>query len=196
MKLLLLAAAVCGTLLAQQKIGVINLQAALSATKDGKKAAEDIDARMQPRKKELERKQGEIAKLKDDLQKGGPAMAEAVKAELARSIDAKTKSYNRDLEDAQAELQGEQDKVLQDLSAKLMAVVDKYSRDNAYTLVLDLNPQSPIVFASNAIDITQAVIDLYDKNAVPPGAAAPAPATKPATAPPAAPAQKKTAPVK
>lgn len=190
MKLLLIAALACGSVFAQQKIAVINLQAALSSTKDGKKAAEEIDAKMQPRKKDLERKQAEINKLKDDLQKGGSAMAENVKAELARNIDTKTKAYNRDLEDAQAELQGEQDKVLQELSAKLYAVVEKYSRDNNYSLVLDANPQSPIVFASTAIDITQAVIDLYDKNAVPPGAAAPA--ATPATPPPA----KKAAPVK
>lgn len=197
MKLLLIAALACGAAFAQAKIGVINLQAALASTRDGKKAQEELDQRMQPRKKDLERMQIEIKKHQEDLAKGGPAMSEAAKADLSRNIDTKTKSYNRALEDAQAELQSEQNKVVEELGQKLMVVVDKYAKDNGYTLVLDANPQSPIVFASTTIDITQAVIDLYDKNSTPPAGAAPPAATKPAPMPSAAPPAKKiTPPVK
>lgn len=191
MKLLMAVVLACGTALAQGKIGVINLQGALASTKDGQKAQQELDGRMQPRKKELEGKQLEIKKLQDDLQKGGAAMSDAAKAEITRNIDTKTKAYNRSLEDAQTELQGEQQRVVEELGQKLMVVVDKYAKDNGFTLVLDANPQSPIVFASPTIDITQAVIDLYDKNSAPPAAGAAAPA-----APPAAPPAKKTPPVK
>ena len=158
---------------AQSKVAVINIQAAIANTKDGKKAAEDLDGRMAPRKKDLEKKQGDLNALKESLQRGGAAMNENTKRELMGNIDVKTKSYNRDLEDAQAEAQQEQDKVLNDLGQKMMAVIDKYSRDNTLALVLDVsNPQTPVLFASNTIDITQAIIEMYDKNA--PTAAAPA----------------------
>jgi outer membrane protein len=192
LRLIAFAAAAVVAANAQTKVAVINIQAAIANTKDGKKAAEDLDARLAPRKRDLEKKQGDIQALRDSLQKGGAAMAEAAKRELMGNIDAKTKSYNRDLEDAQAEAQQEQDKVLQELGQKMMAVIDKYSRDNQYALVLDVsNPQTPVLFASNTIDITQAIIEMYDKNAptMPAGAKPPA-SSVPAPAPPKKPAGK------
>lgn len=194
------------TLFAQAptKVGVINIQSALVGTKDGQKAAQELETRRAPKTKELERKQGEIRSLQDSLNRGGTAMAEGAKAELVRNIDAKTKSFNRELEDAQAEWDQEQQKVLQDLGQKMMVVIDKYAKDNGYSLIIDVSsPQTPVLYASNTIDITREIVDLYDKNAgalpsaAKPAAAAPAPATSapkpaaPAPIKPIAPATKK-----
>ena len=173
--------------MAQQKIGVVQVQSAIIGTKEGQKAANDLETRMSPKRKELESKQSELRTLQESLAKGGSVMAEAARAELSRKIDAKNKDYQRSLEDAQAEFQGEQDKLLNDLGAKLMAVINKYAKENAYSLVIDVsNPQTPVMYASETIDITKEVIDLYDKNTGG-GMAAPA---KPAAAGMAAPAAK------
>lgn len=182
----------------QGKVGVINIQAALVSTKEGQKVAQELEQKRAPKTKELERKQGEIRTLQDSLNKGGNAMAEAAKAELVRNIDTKTKSFNRELEDAQAEWDQEQQKVIQELGQKVMVVIERYAKDNAYSLVLDVsNPQTPVLYASNTIDITKDIVDLYDKNAPvsapkPAAGAAPAPSKPAATAPkpPVAPAKK------
>ena len=73
------------------------------------------------------------------------------------------------------EWQQDQDRVLQDLGQKMMAVIDKYAKDNGFSLILDVsNPQTPVLYASNTIDVTKDIVDLYDKNAPTsaPGAAA------------------------
>ena len=177
--------------LAQQKIGVVQVQSAIIGTKEGTAAASALETKMGPKRKELETKQGELRKLQDSLQKGSAVMNEAAKAQLAREIDSKKKDYDRSLEDAQAEFQGEQDRVLNELGGKLMAVINKYAKDNGYSLVIDVsNPQTPVMYASETIDITKEVIDLYDKNAGVSGAAA----KPPMSAPPAAAAAKPTAP--
>ena len=80
---------------APTKVGVIQIQAALAATKEGQKAAAELETRMAPRKKELEGKQAEIKDLQDRLQKGGNTLSDSAKEDLTRNIDAKTKSYNR-----------------------------------------------------------------------------------------------------
>lgn len=181
------------TAAAQTKVGVIHIQNALVGTKDGQAAAKKLEAERAPKTKELEKKQAEIRSLQESLNRGGNAMAEGAKSELMRNIDAKTKSFNRELEDAQAEWDQEQNKILQDLGQKMMAVIDKYAKDNSYSLIIDVsNPQTPVLFASNTIDITKDIIDLYDKNAGTLPAAAPAkPLGTPATKPPAPPATKK-----
>jgi len=191
------------------KVAVIQIQAALAATKEGQKAAADLEVKLSPRKKELDGKQAEIKDLQERLQRGGNTLSDSAKEDLTRNIDAKTKSYNRELEDAQAELEQEQQKVVGTLGQKMMAVIDKYAQQNGFAIVLDVSSQNtPVLYASNTVDITKEVIDLYDKtvfSATPapaapgparpsaPPAARPAPATaapKPAAPPAAAPAKK------
>ena len=147
------------------KVGVINIQSALVSTKDGQKAAQELEVRRSPKAKEFERRQAEIRQLQDSLNRGGNAMAEGAKQELVRNIDSKTKAFNRDLEDAQAEWDQDQQKALQELGQKMMVVIDKYAKENGFLLILDVsNPQTPVLYASNTIDVTKDVIDLYDKN--------------------------------
>jgi outer membrane protein len=171
---------------APTKVAVIQIQAALVSTKEGQKAAADLETKMGPRKKELDGKQAELKDLQDKLQRGGNTLSDSAKEDLTRNIDQKTKSFNRQVEDAQAELEAEQQKLLQQLGQKMMQVIDKYAQSNGFSIVLDVsNPNTPVLYASNTIDITKEVIDLYDKTM---GAApAAAPAKPAALAPPAAP---------
>jgi outer membrane protein len=173
--------------LAQQKVGVVQMQTAITATKEGQKAAGDLQTKMAPKQKELEAKQAELRKLQETLQKGASAMNEQARAQMARELEVKNKDYQRTLDDAKADLQSEQDRILNELGAKLMAVVNKYSKDNGYSLVIDVsNPQTPVMYASDTIDITKDVVDLYDKNSGAGGSAAAKPAmASPAPAPPA-----------
>jgi outer membrane protein len=169
---------------APTKVGVIQIQAALAATKEGQKAASEMEVKMGPRKKDLDGKQAEIKDLQERLQRGGNTLADSAKEDLTRSIDSKTKSYNRDIEDAQAELEQEQQKIVSVLGQKMMAVIDKYAQQNGFALILDVsNQNTPVLYASNTVDITKDIIDLYDKTVF---TQAPAPAPRPAAAAPAA----------
>lgn len=187
------------------KVAVIQIQAALAATKEGQKAAADLEVKLSPRKKDLDGKQAEIKELQERLQRGGNTLSDSAKEDLTRNIDTKTKSYNRELEDAQAELEQEQQKVVGALGQKMMAVIDKYAQQNGFAIVLDVSSQNtPVLYASNTVDITKDVIDLYDKTvftgtpATAPASVRPAPAARPApttaprtaTPPAAAPAKK------
>jgi outer membrane protein len=162
---------------APAKVGVISIQGAIVGTKDGQKASQELDTKFVPKKKEFDVRQNEIAQLQDQYNKGGQLMAEDKRNQLARDIDEKKKRLERDMQDAQEELQGEQQKVLQSLGQRMMAVIEKYAKDNGYTMILDVsNPNTPVLYASSGIDITQDIVSLYDKtttNGAP--AAAPTP---------------------
>jgi outer membrane protein len=172
---------------AQNKVAIINVQNAILQTKDGQKAATELQAKFKPKKDTLDKKGADLAGLRDQLNRGSATMSEDAKNKLVRDIDSGTKSLQRDTEDAQADLDQEQGKVMQDLGGKIMVVLEKYATANGYSLVLDVsNPQTPVLWASQTIDITTEIVKQYDQ-AYAAGAAAPAP--KPAA--PAAPAVKK-----
>src|SRR6476646_1136655 len=149
---------------APTKVAVIQIQAALVSTKEGQKAAAELETKMGPRKKELDGKQAELKDLQEKLQRGGNTLSDSAKEDLTRNIDQKTKSFNRQVEDAQAELEAEQQKLLQQLGQKMMQVIDKYAQSNGYSIVLDVsNTNTPVLYAWNTIDITKEGIDPYDK---------------------------------
>ena len=177
------------------KIAVIAIQQAIVATKDGQKAASELDSKAGPKKKELEQKQSDINSLQDQLSKGQNTLSESTKNDIYKNIESKKKSLQRDFEDAQAEMDQEQQKILQQLGQRMMAVIERYARDNGYTMVVDVsNPQTPILYAAPSIDITKEIIELYDKStaqmsapakpAAPTGSTTPPAAKPPVTAPP------------
>ena len=79
------ALALCGVTLAHaqtgstavpSKIGIIHIQNAIISTKDGQKAANELQTRFAPKKADLEKKQSTISQLQDQLRKGSNTMSE------------------------------------------------------------------------------------------------------------------------
>jgi len=114
---------------------------------------------------------------------------------MARQLQRKQDEYQEDVNAAQGE-------VFDRVGRKMVDVLDRYARENGYVVILDSSAQNtPILFASTNIDVTQDIVRLYD-GAYPlkAGAAAPKPAAatpkpaattpKPATPPPQKPPQR------
>ena len=171
------------------KVGVINLQAAIADCKDGKKATAELQQRYGPRRTDLEKRQADVQQLQEKLSK---ATTDDERARLSREIEQKTKSINRDMEDARAEIDQEEQKIVNELGGKVVALSEKYAKEHGYTWIMDVSSQqTPVIFFAEAIDITKDVIDLYDKGTPVTGTG-----TAPAAAKPPVPATRPTAPSK
>jgi outer membrane protein len=185
---------------APTKVATIQVQTAILSTKDGQKAAGELQVKFAPKKGEFEKKQADIAALQDQLKKGQATMSEDSKTKLMRDIDGANTKLQRETQDAQADLDEEQQKLMQELGNKMMAIIDKYAQQNGIAIVIDVsNPQTPVLWAAQAIDITTEIVKLYDQahpTVVPAGAAPagttpkPGPASQPPTAVPPAPKKK------
>ncbi len=178
---------------APTKVAVIQVQTAILSTKDGQKAAGALQAKFAPKKAELDKKQADIAAMQDQLKKGQATMAEDARTKLMRDIDTANTRLQRETQDAQTDLDEEQQKIMQELGGKMMAVVEKYAQQNGFAIVIDVsNPQTPVLWAAQAIDITSEIVKLYDQANPATGGAAASPAAPAATpghtAAPAAPA--------
>jgi outer membrane protein len=175
------------------KIGIIHIQNAILATKDGQKAANDLQSKFGPTKSQIDKMQNEVMQVEDKLKKGSQTLSDDARTQLMRERDQKATALKRATEDAQAEVEQEEGKLMQELGQRVMQVVAKYATDNGFAIIIDVSSQqTPVLWAANGIDITKEIVDLYDKNAPAPSAASPKPA---ATAPPAAaPAAKPPAP--
>ncbi len=145
-------------------VAVINVQKAITGTNDGKKALQDLNARVAPKQKDFDARQRELAQLQDQLTKGANLMSDEKKTQLTQDLEDRKKKLERDVQDAQEDVQNHQRGVMDALSRKLTAVVTKYAKDNKYALVFETgSADSQVIYSADAIDITPAVIALYDQ---------------------------------
>ncbi|HET8668627.1 MAG TPA: OmpH family outer membrane protein [Terriglobales bacterium] len=181
------------------KIGIINIQQAIVATNEGRRDLEALQKKFEPKQAELQNLNKEVTDMQTQLKTQGEKLNEDARNSLVKNIDSKQKSLQRSFEDAQADFQGQQNDIVNRIGQKLMEVLDKYAKDNGYTVVLDVSTQqSPVLWAAQSTDVTQPIVLAYNAQsgvAAPANAAAPAPkagaVTRPPAAKPAAPAVKK-----
>ena len=170
---------------ASAKIAIINFQQAVAATNEGQRNFAQLRTKFEPKQAQLKAQSDEIDSLKKQLQDAGATLSEPERDSRLRVIDEKTKSLQRSAEDAQNEASGAMNDMYQALAQKVYTVLDSYSNQQKFTVVLDTSAQqTPVLWANGSTDITKAIVDAYNvKSGVPPqpaaGAAAPRPSTSP-----------------
>jgi outer membrane protein len=179
------------------KVAVIAFQVAVAQTNEGQRNFSDVQKKFEPKRAELKTLNDEVDNLKKQLQAQGEKLSPAETASRTKTIDEKTKSLQRQAEDAQNDFQTEVQDMYNSLASKVFEVVDAYAKQQGFTLVLDAsNQQSNILWASETTNITQPIIAAYNaKSGVPAPPAGPPSAPAPQGAPkPAAPRKPATPP--
>jgi len=171
---------------APTRIAIINIQQAILATGDGKKASAELQAKFNPRKSTLEKRNSDIQQMEDQLRKGSATMSEEAKARMTRDVETNQKSLQRDAQDLNDDVDQENGKLMNEIGTKMMQVIEQYATQNGYAVVLDVsNQQSPILWASASTEITGDIVRLYDQAHPAGSASAPAAPAAPTARPPA-----------
>lgn len=145
------------------KIGIANIQDAIAATNQGKKEFDALKQRFEPKQAELKTQNDALEALKKDLQAKQGTLSGAEKARQANNIEAKQQALQQNYEAAQNEFQKAEQEVVNRLGTKMLNVLDKYATDNGYAVILDVsNPQTPVLWASKAANITKELVDAYN----------------------------------
>ena len=172
-------------------VGIINLRGAIGSTAEGKQASAELQSQFAPRSTEIDALTKQISDLQQKLQAGTGKLSQEEETRLTAEGQRLTQRLDRRRNDFQEDATAAQQEVLERIGRKMVDVLDRYARENGFSVVLDTSGQnSPILYASNQVDVTQDIIRLYDQQypvktgAAPPATAKPA-TPKPATPPPA-----------
>ncbi|MBI1740836.1 MAG: OmpH family outer membrane protein [Acidobacteriales bacterium] len=190
------------------RVGTINIEGAIFSSNEGRRDLDALSKKLEPKQTELKGMSEEIDGLKKQLSTQGDKMNDDAKNALVRQIESKQKVFERSMQDAREEAQGQQGEIMQRVLGKMAPVIVKYASENGFGIIIDTSqpwPQGPVVWYGQSVDITLPVVEAYNvKSGVPAppptaaggakpagGAARPAtppaakPATPPATKPPA-----------
>jgi outer membrane protein len=175
------------------KTGVINIRQAIASTAEGKQAGAELQSQFAARQNELEGLNKQINDLRQRLEAGRGKISDEESTRLQRQGEVMARQLQRKQDEYQEDVNAAQAEVFDRIGRKMVDVLDRYARENGYVVILDSSAQNtPILFASTNIDVTQDIVRLFDgAYPVKAGSATPAkPAAKPATPPAQKPPQR------
>jgi len=125
----------------------------------------------------------QISDVRQRLDAGQGKISQDEQTRLTRQGELLTRQLQRKQDEYQEDVNAAQGEVFDRIGRKMVDVLDRYARENSFTAIFDSSAQNtPILFASTNIDITQDIVRLYD-GAYPVKAGATPAAKPPATAP-------------
>jgi len=155
--------AFAGTAVADEtKIGIVDLDQAINATDQGKKAREELQGKQ---------KQAE-GQLKPMYEKGKALNEEIQSKRFVLSEDALRKKQldlmdiQNDLKSKGAELEGQfkidYERLVGPLRDKLLGIITDFGKEQGYTLIIERNTPG-LIYTKEALDITDEVVKRFNK---------------------------------
>jgi len=147
---------------ADVKLGYIDMQRALNGSEAGKEAKEQLAARVKKYQDEINVKQEDLKKLKDELEKQGMLLSDSARAAKEKDYQNKLKDFQRFTKDAQDELQGKDEEFTRKILEQMEKIIQEYGRKNGYTFIFVRNES--MLFVDDKTDLTEEVLKLFNAN--------------------------------
>lgn len=160
---------------APAKVAVIDVQKVLATSTAGKAAYERLKKMQEERITKAKGMEDELRKLETELSTKRLSLSEDKVGELTRSINDRKISMQRYAQDADREVAEARDRALLELENKIKPVIDALGKEMGLAAIFN-KFESGLVYASEAIDITDVVVKRFNGTNAAPAAA---PATKP-----------------
>jgi outer membrane protein len=147
---------------ADLKIYYMDSQRILTDSLAGKDVYKQLEVLKDERQKEIDAMQESLRKMGEDISVKGPTMNEQAKLELQSKYESELKKYNRFVKDAQEELRRRELTLVKPISDEVSTIIDEYGKQNAIDIILDRRDPG-IIYTSEKLDITNAILQRYDK---------------------------------
>lgn len=162
----LMLMAVCFTatpaLSADSKLGYVDMQRAINTSEAGKEAKEQLAAKLKKYQDEINVKQEDLKRLKEELEKQGMLLSETARAAKEKDYQQKLKEFQRFTKDAQDEMQARDEEFTRKILEGMEKVIQEFGRKNGYTFLFVRNES--MLFADDKADVTEEVLKLFNAN--------------------------------
>lgn len=158
---LIVLLATSGLAYAEQKLGVVDLQRVLLESEKGKTAKQTIGKKVAELDGKLKAERDALKKMKDDIEAQSPMLKEDARAKKMRDYEDRVTRFKRMAKDGQTTVQNQDAELTRSILKDVFKVVERVGEKQGYTLILEKS-ESRIMFADDAINITEIVIKEYN----------------------------------
>jgi outer membrane protein len=156
----------------QGRVAVVDVQKVLTQSTAGKAAYEKLKKMQDDRVAKAKAMDDEMRKLDTDLATKRVSLSEDKVAEMTKALADKKINMQRFAQDADREIGEARDRELQALQVKIEPVIDAIGKEMGLALIFN-KFESGLVYASDAVEITDTVIKKFNEAAGGTPAAAP-----------------------
>lgn len=155
------------------KIAFVVLQRVVQESNEGKQASARVQGLQQKKVAELNEKQKAAQGLQEKLDKSGAVMSEVARGDLSKQVERANVDLQRATQDAQQEVQELQTQLQEEFQRRIAPIIEAVGKERGLHYIFN-GPDSGLVWADAALDITGDVIKRFDA-----ATKAPAPPAKP-----------------
>ena len=141
------------------KIGVVEFQRLLDNSDAGKEFKTQITEKGKQMEAELKSKGAEIEELKKRLEREALVMSKEMREEKEREFRIKVNDIKTLQKRYETELQGNQKKMMGQLQADTLEIIDEIGKSRGYLMIMD---KRGVLYAPSTVDITDEVIKRYN----------------------------------
>lgn len=145
------------------KIGVIDVKKVIKNSKYGQEVMNKLQQKYNELSAKIQEKAKKIQALKDEIEKKSSLWSQEVKEKKQSEYQKMLRELKTMQEDAQYEMKEYEKKMLDPVFKELEKVIDEFVKVEKYDLILEKN-QPGIYYVSEELDLTQRIIDLFDKH--------------------------------
>lgn len=143
-------------------IGFLDAERAVSTVKEGQRQLLALEAWGNPRRQQVEVMRDRVAELTQQLN----AQRTIASADTVKELESDLLKARRDFEDAgrafNRDMESKQNEFLSQVATQVGAIASEYAAANGFDAIFVLNAQ-PLVYVAASVNITDAVIKLYDE---------------------------------
>lgn len=147
---------------APQRVAIIDVQKVLTQSTAGKAAYEKLKKIQEDRLEKAKGMDEEIKRLDSEISTKRISLAEDKLADLQKQLADKRIAMQRYAQDADREIGEARDRELQALEVKIKPVIDALGKEMGIAAIFN-KFESGLVYASDAIDITDTVIKRFNE---------------------------------
>ncbi len=144
---------------AEIRIGVVNVQYAVTQTEDGIRATNTFKKIFDKRQQDLDARQADLAKMREDIERqtrilSRDSLTRRMEDWQKRMVDLQTTyvDHNRDLQKKQSELTNP-------IMKKMLGVIGRIAKKNGFDVIVDAQA---VPYVRSDLDLTDQVIQLYN----------------------------------
>jgi len=156
-----LAAPLFAQTAAPARVAVIDVQKVLTTSNAGKTAYERLKKLQDDRMTRAQKMQEDMNALNNDINTKKLSLSEEKLTDLQKQLTDKQVALQRFGQDADKEITEARDKALQELEGKIKPVIDSLGKEMGLAAIFN-KFESGLVYASEAIDITDTVIKRFN----------------------------------
>lgn len=147
---------------APQRVAVIDVQRVLTQSSAGKAAYDKLKKMQDDRVEKAKAMDEELRKLDTDINTKKLSLSEDKLNDMQKQLADKRIAMQRYAQDADREIGEARDRELQALEAKIKPVIDAIGKEMGIAAIFN-KFESGLVYASDAIDITETVVKRFNE---------------------------------